>query len=211
LITPIRHRNKIRNTNIESGPADRNKFKTKPISNPENLNAGFDPCCLAQRSCFVFHHFEFVSNFGFCVSNLVILNPGVFAREYSLPSGKANVTRLPLPVSLHIVNIPPRAIALISASRLLYIVHMKNVNASEARKNWFRLLDEALRGEVIVVERKGRRLVLRREELNDKQIGTDTGRYKKLLRVPKADEADRWSWEWKGPAGSLVARRRGAR
>ena len=98
-----------------------------------------------------------------------------------------------------------------SSHRFLYIVHMKNVNASEARNNWFRLLDDALRGEVIVVQRKGRRLVLRREELNDKKIGVDTRRYKKLLRVPKADEADRWSWQWKGPAGGLVARRRAAR
>jgi antitoxin (DNA-binding transcriptional repressor) of toxin-antitoxin stability system len=102
-------------------------------------------------------------------------------------------------------------IALTSSSRFLYIVHMKSVNASEARKNWFRLLDEALRGEVIVVQRKGRRLVLRREELNDKKIGVKTRQYKKLLRVPKAGEADRWSWEWKGPAGGLVARRRAAR
>jgi len=102
-------------------------------------------------------------------------------------------------------------IALTFSSRFLYIVHMKSVNASEARKNWFRLLDEALRGEVIVVQRKGRRLVLRREELNDKKIGVKTRQYKKLLRVPKAGEADRWSWEWKGPAGGLVARRRAAR
>ena len=102
-------------------------------------------------------------------------------------------------------------IALTCSSRFLYIVHMKSVNASEARKNWFRLLDEALRGEVIVVQRKGRRLVLRREELNDKKIGVKTRQYKKLLRVPKAGEADRWSWEWKGPAGGLVARRRAAR
>jgi antitoxin (DNA-binding transcriptional repressor) of toxin-antitoxin stability system len=30
---------------------------------------------------------------------------------------------------------------------------MKQVTASEARKNWFRLLDEALDGEVIAVQR----------------------------------------------------------
>jgi antitoxin (DNA-binding transcriptional repressor) of toxin-antitoxin stability system len=88
---------------------------------------------------------------------------------------------------------------------------MKNVKASEARKHWFRLLDEALRGEVIIVQRKGRRVVLRREELNERAIGADTRRYKKLLRVPKADEADRWSWQWKGPGGDLVPRRRGSR
>jgi hypothetical protein len=44
----------------------------------------------------------------------------------------------------------------------LYIVRMKKVTASEARRQWFRLLDEAAQGEVIVVQRNGRRLVLRR-------------------------------------------------
>jgi hypothetical protein len=93
----------------------------------------------------------------------------------------------------------------------LYIVHVKNVKASEARKHWFRLLDEALGGEVIVVQRKGRRLVLRLEESNEKGNGSDTRRYKKLLRVSDADRADRWSWEWRGPEGGLVSRRRAAR
>jgi len=41
---------------------------------------------------------------------------------------------------------------------------MKKVTASEARRQWFRLLDEAAQGEVIVLQRRGRRLVLRREE-----------------------------------------------
>jgi len=41
---------------------------------------------------------------------------------------------------------------------------MKQVKASEARKRWFQLLDAALRGEVIAVERKGQRVVLRRED-----------------------------------------------
>lgn len=88
---------------------------------------------------------------------------------------------------------------------------MKNVTASEARKHWFRFLDEALRGEVIVVQRKGRRLVLRREDLNDTGDGAEARQYKRLLRVPDADEADRWSWEWRGPERGLVSRRRRAR
>jgi len=85
---------------------------------------------------------------------------------------------------------------------------MKSVNASEARKHWFRLLDEALSGEVIVVQRKGRRLVLRREDTKEKKNSSDTRRYKKLLRVPNADRADQWSWEWRGPEGNVVSRRR---
>ena len=96
---------------------------------------------------------------------------------------------------------------LTSFCTLLYIVHMKNVNASEARKHWFRLLDEARDGEVIVVQRKGRRLVLRREESNEKKNGSETRRYKNLLRVPNADRADQWSWEWRGAEGNVVSRR----
>ena len=35
---------------------------------------------------------------------------------------------------------------------------MKRVTASDARKNWFRLLDEAAAGEVVVIERAGTRI-----------------------------------------------------
>jgi antitoxin (DNA-binding transcriptional repressor) of toxin-antitoxin stability system len=88
---------------------------------------------------------------------------------------------------------------------------MKKVTASEARKQWFRLLDEAAQGEVIVVHRKGHRVVLRREELDD--AGTDATHpaYRKLLRAPDADAADQWSWEWRGPARGLTSRRASAR
>jgi hypothetical protein len=99
-------------------------------------------------------------------------------------------------------------VALTSFIGFLYVVHMKKVNASEARKHWFRILDEALSGEVIIVERKGRRLVLRREESRKKRNGAEGPRYKKLLRVPNVDQADRWTWEWHGPKKGLVSRRR---
>jgi antitoxin (DNA-binding transcriptional repressor) of toxin-antitoxin stability system len=85
---------------------------------------------------------------------------------------------------------------------------MRNVNASDARKHWFRLLDEALNGEVIIVQRKGRRLVLRREESAKNRKGSEASRYKNLLRVPNADHADRWTWEWRGSRKGLHARRR---
>lgn len=88
---------------------------------------------------------------------------------------------------------------------------MKNVNASEAKKHWFRLLDEALSGEVIIIQRKGHRLVLRREESSKRRKGSEDPRYEKLLRVPNIDQADRWTWEWKGPKKELVSRRRRAR
>jgi hypothetical protein len=80
---------------------------------------------------------------------------------------------------------------------------MKRVTASEARKNWFRLLDEVAEGEVLILERKGRRLVLRREELAMEKIG-DVPDYGQLLRVPNAESADSWSWEWTDPGQELV-------
>jgi antitoxin (DNA-binding transcriptional repressor) of toxin-antitoxin stability system len=79
---------------------------------------------------------------------------------------------------------------------------MKRVTASEARKNWFRLLDEVAAGEVVVIERNGRRVVLRREPAARK-ASPDLPDYSQLLRAPNADEADRWSWEWKGPGHRL--------
>ena len=87
----------------------------------------------------------------------------------------------------------------------LYIVRMKKVTASEARRQWFRLLDEAAQGEVIVVQRKGRRIVLRREDVGKAKASAARPGYRRLLRVPRVDQADRWSWEWKAE-GSLARR-----
>jgi hypothetical protein len=64
---------------------------------------------------------------------------------------------------------------------------------------------------VIAVQRKGRRIVLRREEPTGTENGKGARQYKRLLRVPDADEADRWSWEWRGSDRGLVSRRRPAR
>ena len=87
---------------------------------------------------------------------------------------------------------------------------MKNVSASEARKHWFRLLDEALQGEVIAVERKGQRIVMRREGQSASRNAKAAQEYKKLLKMPRADEADQWSWEWR-PGRGVVSKRRSAR
>jgi len=96
-----------------------------------------------------------------------------------------------------------------NSGAIMYIVHMKTVKASEARKRWFHLLDEALRGEVIAVERNGQRVVLRREPGADRVIKGSPD-YKRLLKVPQADQADRWSWEWR-PDRALRLRRRSGR
>ena len=73
---------------------------------------------------------------------------------------------------------------------------MKRVTATEARKNWFRLLDDVLEGEVIVIERNGNRIVIRRESEPPVEGAYSTSDYSHLLRVAKADEADRWGWSW---------------
>jgi hypothetical protein len=76
---------------------------------------------------------------------------------------------------------------------------MKRVTASEARKNWFRLLDEAAAGEVVVIERAGRRILLQREDAaTDREERPD---YAELITVPAAAEADHWTWEWDEEGG----------
>ena len=83
----------------------------------------------------------------------------------------------------------------------LYIVHMKRVTASEARKNWFRLLDEVAQGEVVCIERGERRILLQREpEPGDEATLPE---YAAFLHVPEVDEADQWGWSWSEKDGSL--------
>lgn len=82
---------------------------------------------------------------------------------------------------------------------------MKRLTASEARKNWFRVLDEVAAGEVVVLERKGQRLVLHREGKRVAESKQQFPDYTRLLRVPDADQADRWSWDWQGESQDLVS------
>lgn len=72
---------------------------------------------------------------------------------------------------------------------------MKRITASEARRNWFQLLDRVAAGEVMMIERNGRRIVLRREgELEHSGPLPD---YRPLIRaIADANRADEWSWEW---------------
>ena len=83
----------------------------------------------------------------------------------------------------------------------MYIVHMKRVTASEARKNWFRLLDEVAQGEVVCIERGGRRILLQRQpEEGDPPRPPD---YASLLSVPEVEQAHRWGWTWSEEKGDL--------
>ena len=81
---------------------------------------------------------------------------------------------------------------------------MKRVTASEARKQWFRLLDEIVAGEVVIVERKGRQV-----EMSCKEGTSATGKertpdYRSVLNAPDADRADEWGWEWQAPPQSMT-------
>jgi prevent-host-death family protein len=82
---------------------------------------------------------------------------------------------------------------------------MKRVTASEARRNWFQLLDEVAAGGVVVILRKGRRIVLRSEEPRT-AAEQDIPDYSGAIRVPDVAAADRWSWEWGGPEADLHPR-----
>lgn len=73
--------------------------------------------------------------------------------------------------------------------------NMKNVTASEARKNWFQLLDEVAAGAVVQIERNGRRLVLRCEPFETvlDAIPSYDGIFSDADRT---ERADRWGWSW---------------
>jgi hypothetical protein len=84
---------------------------------------------------------------------------------------------------------------------------MKRVTASEARRDWFRLLDEVVNGEVVVIERKGQRIVLRREP-KSRLVRESLPDYSQLIRAKDAGKADSWSWDWAGPESELQLRDR---
>lgn len=83
----------------------------------------------------------------------------------------------------------------------------KRVTATEARRHWFRLLDEVAAGEEVVIERHGCRIVLRRSEFAAGEEGVPD--YPSLIRAPDVTEADRWGWEWPGPESDREPRPRG--
>lgn len=70
---------------------------------------------------------------------------------------------------------------------------MKRITASEARRRWFEILDRVAAGESVVIDRKGRRIVIRREETPASEVPD----YGEIIRpLGSVDDADRWSWEW---------------
>lgn len=80
---------------------------------------------------------------------------------------------------------------------------MKRVTASEARRDWFRLLDEVVAGEQVIVERKGCRILLRRE--SGDEVGKEPD-YSDIFDVRDPEAADTWGWDW-DDAGLRPAKR----
>lgn len=78
---------------------------------------------------------------------------------------------------------------------------MKRVTASEARRNWFRLLDEVAGGEVVCIERGGHRILVQRDAESPSDAPLPD--YASILRAPDATDADKWSWSWEGPEGEV--------
>lgn len=76
------------------------------------------------------------------------------------------------------------------------------MTASDARKNWFRVLDEAAAGEVVVVERAGTRILIQR----DPNVGVvgEVPDYGAVVRGPDLTHADAWSWDRDAEGGDLV-------
>jgi hypothetical protein len=70
---------------------------------------------------------------------------------------------------------------------------MKSVSPTEARKQWFRLLDEVAAGETVEIQRGGKRIVLRCEPEITRESSPEYGG---LIRAVDSEQADKWGWEW---------------
>ena len=78
---------------------------------------------------------------------------------------------------------------------------MKRVTATDARRHWFRLLDEVAAGEVVAIEREGRTILLQRAPTRvAREKAPD---YSSLIRASRAEGADQWRWVWPGPEKAL--------
>lgn len=78
---------------------------------------------------------------------------------------------------------------------------MKQVSATEARINFFKLLDSALKGEVVIIDRNGIPLQLvRRTYL--KRLGAKKKKVHYASHIHRGvDDADQWSWDWDSAKG----------
>lgn len=70
---------------------------------------------------------------------------------------------------------------------------MKTIHtATEARRSFFELLDRAVRGETVLIERKGVPLQLIPRRKKTRKSSLD---YRRYLHSA-VDQADQWGWQW---------------
>lgn len=82
---------------------------------------------------------------------------------------------------------------------------MKSFTATKARQNFFKLLDWAVRGEKVIIEREGVPLELHRvsKRKGTKQRSSSAKSYQKLIRTA-VDQADQWGWNWDPDQGLRI-------
>jgi antitoxin (DNA-binding transcriptional repressor) of toxin-antitoxin stability system len=69
---------------------------------------------------------------------------------------------------------------------------MKSVTPTQARKNWFRLLDEVAAGETVHIRRGDKLIVLKCETGPSPSVAD----YSDLISGKEVGEADQWGWQW---------------
>ena len=79
---------------------------------------------------------------------------------------------------------------------------MKRTTASEARRNWFRILDEVAAGETVCIERNGRTILVVAADPEDDADGASPD-YGAVISAPDAATADSWGWRWGPDADGL--------
>lgn len=67
-------------------------------------------------------------------------------------------------------------------------------------------MDEVAAGEVVVLERNGRRIVLSSEDRETAESSEAMPDYSALIKASGVDHAEKWSWQWLGPERGLGLR-----
>ncbi len=89
----------------------------------------------------------------------------------------------------------------------MYTVHVKSMTATHARRNFFAVLDEVASGGEVVIESKGRRIVLRREEATRTRRQKIPDYSKVIGKAEDIEDADLWTWRL-DKSGQLVSVKR---
>lgn len=91
---------------------------------------------------------------------------------------------------------------------MMYTVHMKRVTATQARKDWFRLLDEVAAGEEFVIRRNEVDIVLcRKAGARRRKIPDYSGLIEALDGVDIGN-LHRMTWDWDPDTGQMQLRER---